>query len=126
MSWLAARRALVAFGLLIGALFATAVIIKSSESQGGSLKSFRVNPNEDSMIRIDRAVLEFRRASGSLPNTLSELSSRRPYLDSKYLIDSWGRNYRIEFTGSCATCYVIRSNGADGIAATADDISYPP
>ncbi len=72
-----------------------------------------------SMRRVDVAVQTYQSENGTLPDTLEELAGWYE-LHPASLLDAWNRRLEYERLGDQR--YRVRSHGADGVRATADDI----
>lgn len=71
------------------------------------------------MRRVDVAVQTYQAENGALPGSLDELTGWYE-LHPAALLDSWNR--RLEYEPLGDERYRVRSRGADGVRATADDI----
>lgn len=81
------------------------------------------------MYHVQEAVSEFASIRGRLPDSLNEICSERaacaelPGSSVEGLRDGWGRPF--SYTRDSSE-YELRSNGPDGRADTADDITFRP
>lgn len=97
---------------------------------GGSFEKARVNTAKASLSTLSNSVKEYQIdiGNGNLPQSLEALVSQPSDVEAgawfakldKLPMDPWNKPFEYEVTG---TTFKIKSNGPDGVAGTADDIS---
>lgn len=95
---------------------------------GGSFEKAKVNAAKASLSTLSNSVKEYQIEFGNLPQSLEALVSQPSDVEAgawfakldKLPMDPWNKPFEYKVTGST---FEIKSNGPDGVAGTADDIT---
>ena len=102
--------------IVIMGILATVAVV----AVGGSGKRAKEGATKASLRTIDTAIAQFQLEKNRYPTALSELV---PSYLQKATKDGWKREFNYSTPASNGKPYDVSSNGDDGLAGTADDIS---